>query len=305
MQSLKSRILYHVVKYQLAKLGQRQLALPEYRLARDAAAQRMFKIPTDVGINVAEVGGCPGEWMRPPQPRGPGLILYLHGGAYTGGSCITHRAVAARLALAARHSVFNLAYRLAPEHPFPAALDDALAAYHGLRATHPVTPIALGGDSAGGGLALALAVRLREQGAEPPAALALMSPWTDLALRHRTHISKAAVDPYFPTSERLRVAARHYASNADLTHPLISPHYAELHALPPALIHVGEHEALLDDSLLLAKRLDAQGSQASVKVFPGMWHVWQMLGGWMPEADRSVQELGEFLARRLAASVAS
>ena len=126
-----------------------------------------------------------------------------------------------------------------------------------------------------------------------------MSPWTDLALRHPSHVSKAAVDPYFPTSERLHLAARHYAGSAELTHPLVSPHYAELHALPPALIHVGDREALLDDSLLLARRLNAQGSPASVKVFPGMWHVWQMLGGWMPEADRSVQELGEFLAQRL------
>ena len=299
MQSLKSRVLYHVVKYQLAKLAQRNLPLPDYRLAREAAALRMFRMPADVSVEAAEVGSCPGEWLRPERVQGQGVILYLHGGAYTGGSCITHRAAAARLALAARRSVFNLAYRLAPEHPFPAALDDALVAYHGLRVAHTGAPIALAGDSAGGGLALALAVRLREQGAEPAAALALMSPWTDLALTHETHTSKAAVDPYFPTSERLRLAARHYAGSADLTHPLVSPHYAELHALPPALIHVGDREALLDDSLRLAQRLQAQGSSVSVKVFPGMWHVWQMLGGWMPEADASLQELGAFLALRL------
>ena len=299
MQSLKSRVLYHVVKYQLAKLAQRNLPLPDYRLAREAAALRMFRMPAGVSVEATEVGSCPGEWLRPERAQGQGVILYLHGGAYTGGSCITHRAAAARLALAARRSVFNLAYRLAPEHPFPAALDDALVAYHGLRVAHTGAPIALAGDSAGGGLALALAVRLREQGAEPAAALALMSPWTDLALTHETHTSKAAVDPYFPTSERLRLAARHYAGSADLTHPLVSPHYAELHALPPALIHVGDREALLDDSLRLAQRLQAQGSSVSVKVFPGMWHVWQMLGGWMPEADESLQELGAFLAQRL------
>jgi len=299
MQSLQSRVLYHVVKHQLAKLARRNLPMPEYRLAREAAALRMFRMPADVRVEAAEVGACPGEWLRPAQQQGQGVVLYLHGGAYTGGSCITHRAAAARLALAARRSVFNLAYRLAPEHPFPAALDDALVAYHGLRVAHTGAPIALAGDSAGGGLALALAVRLREQGAEPAAALALMSPWTDLALTHETHTSKAAVDPYFPTSERLRLAARHYAGSADLTHPLVSPHYAELHALPPALIHVGDREALLDDSLRLAQRLQAQGSSVSVKVFPGMWHVWQMLGGWMPEADASLQELGAFLALRL------
>lgn len=304
MPSLKSRLLYHVVKHQLAKLAARQLPLPAYRLAREAAAERMFKMPAGVAVEVAEVGGCGGEWLRPVRPQGAGVVLYLHGGAYTGGSCITHRAVSARLGLAAGRSVFNLAYRLAPEHPFPAALDDAVAAYQGLRVAQPGAPIALAGDSAGAGLALALAVRLREQGAKTPAALALMSPWTDLALRHETHTTKAAVDPYFPNRERLQVAARHYVGATPLEHPLVSPHYAELHDLPPTLIHVGDREALLDDSRLLAERLRMQGATVDIKVFSGMWHVWQMLGGWMPEADRSVQELGAFLGQRLATPAA-
>ncbi len=302
MPSLKSRLLYHVVKYQLAKLARRQLTLPEYRLAREAAAERMFRMPGGVAVETAEVGACRGEWLRPASQQGSGMVLYLHGGAYTGGSCITHRAVAARLSLAARHRVFNLAYRLAPEHPFPAALDDALMAYHGLQAAHPGALIALAGDSAGGGLALSLAIRLREQGILPPAALALMSPWTDLAQGNKTHTTKAALDPYFPTRERLSIAARHYAGATLLTHPLVSPQYAQLHGLSPTLIHVGEREALLDDSLLLVQRLKALGSPASVKVFPGMWHVWQMLGGHMREADQSVQELGGFLCEHLSVS---
>jgi acetyl esterase/lipase len=107
------------------------------------------------------------------------------------------------------------------------------------------------------------------------------------------------VDPYFPTTARLKVAARHYAADTPLHHPLVSPHYAELHNLPPSLIHVGTLEALLDDSLILAERMNALGSKAAVKVFPGMWHVWQTLGGRMPEADQSVEELGEFLCGHL------
>lgn len=126
----------------------------------------------------------------------------------------------------------------------------------------PGTAVALSGDSAGGGLALAL-------------------------------------DPYFPSKERLGVAARHYAGDTALQHPLVSPHYAPLHQLPPALIHVGTLEALLDDSLMLAERMNAQGSSASLKVFPGMWHVWQTLGGRMREADQSVDELGAFLRAHL------
>jgi len=299
MQSLKSRFLYHVVKYQLAKLIQRNLPLPEYRLAREEAASRLFRMPAGVKVQTAQVGGCPGEWLLPERQDSEGVVLFLHGGAYTGGSCITHRALAARLACSSRHRVFNPGYRLAPEHPFPAALDDALLAYRALRLAHPGAAIALSGDSAGGGLALALAVSVRDQGIAAPVALALMSPWTDLALSHPTHVTKAALDPYFPSKERLSVAARHYAGDTSLQHPLVSPHYAQLHQLPPTLIHVGTLEALLDDSRMLAERMNAQGSGARLKVFPGMWHVWQTLGGRMREADQSVAELGAFLHAHL------
>lgn len=301
MQSLKSRLLYQVVKYQLAKLAARNLPLPEYRLARDAAATRFFRMPVDVKVEATGFGGYRGEWLRPELQAGQGVVLYLHGGAYTGGSCTTHRALAARLASASKHRVFNLDYRLAPESPFPAALDDALGAYRQLRSAYPGAPVAISGDSAGAGLALSLAINLRDQGLEPPAALALMSPWTDLTLSNQTHSTKAPVDPYFPSTERLAVAARHYAGDTPLHHPLVSPHYAEFHDLPPSLIHVGDLEALLDDSLILADRMKAQGSTVALKVFPGMWHVWQTLGGRMPEADQSVRELGSFLCAHLAA----
>jgi acetyl esterase/lipase len=297
MQSLQSFFLYRVVKFQLARLARRNLPLPEYRLAREAAATQLFKMPKGVKIEAGQVAGCAVEWLRPEVQTGPGVLLYLHGGAYTGGSCITHRALASRLACAAKHTTLVLDYRLAPEHPFPAALDDAIAVYQELRQTDPARPIALAGDSAGAGLALAIS--LRDQGATPPVALALMSPWTDLALTQSTHQTKAAVDPFFPSTARLASAARLYAADTPLQHPLVSPHYAQLHGLPETLIHVGDKEALLDDSLVLAQRMHAQGSPASIKVFPGMWHVWQTLGGRMPEADRSIAGLGDFLCRQL------
>ena len=299
MQSLKSLLLYHFVKFQLAKLARLNLPLPEYRLARDAAAIRLFKMPVDVTVQAEEVGRCRGEWLRPDRIEGSGMVLYLHGGAYTGGSCITHRALAARLAQTSKHSVYNLDYRLAPEHPFPAALDDAVATFTALSIAHPGAPIAISGDSAGAGLALALAISLRDRGMAKPAALALMSPWTDLALTNSTHSTKAAVDPYFPTTERLKFAALQYAGNTELRHPLVSPQYAEVQNLPPTLIHVGTLEALLDDSLTLAKRMNAHGSRATVKEFPGMWHVWQMLHGRMREADQSLEELGAFIGAHL------
>lgn len=299
MQSRRSRLLYHLVKYQLAKLARLNLPMPQYRLAREAAALRLFKMPPGVTVQETQLGGCRGEWLQPEVAQGKGIVLYLHGGAYTGGSCVTHRALAARLASASKHRVFHLGYRLAPEHPFPAALDDALATYKALCVAHPGAPIAVSGDSAGAGLALSLAISLRDQAVTPPVAMALMSPWTDLALTNETHSSKAAVDPYFPTRERLRVAALHYAGETELHHPLVSPHYAELGNLPATLIHVGTREALLDDSLLLSQRMNAQGSKAEVKVFTGMWHVWQTLHGRMREADQSVQGLGTFLSAHL------
>ncbi len=301
MQSLRSRLLYHVVKYQLRALARRNLPVPEYRLAREAAASRFFRMPAGVKVTTAEIGGCQGEWLQPDVVDGQGIVLYLHGGAYTGGSCVTHRALAARLALAARHKVFDLEYRLAPEHPFPAALDDAVAAYKALVHSCPGAAIGIAGDSAGAGLALSVAIILRDHRFSRPAALALMSPWTDLALSNDTHMTKAAVDPYFPTTERLSVAARHYVGGAPLNHPLVSPQYAELNDLPPTLVHVGDLEALLDDSLILVQRMRAKGCQVTLKQFPGMWHVWQTLGARMPEADRSVQELGAFLHAQLIA----
>ncbi len=304
MQSIRSRFLYRVVKYQLARLAQRDLPLPEYRLARDAAAQRLFRMPAGIKVEAGEVAGCAVEWLRPEVQAGPGVLLYLHGGASTGGSCITHRALASRLSLAAQHQSLLLDYRLAPEYPFPAALDDALAVYRELRRVHPARPIALAGDSAGAGLALSLALMLRDQGDTPPVALALMSPWTDLALTLATHQTRAAVDPYFPSTARLELAARLYAGDTPLQHPLVSPHYAQLHGLPQTLIHVGDKEALLDDSRLLAQCMTAQGCKASIQIFPGMWHVWQTLGGRMPEADRSISVLGEFLCRQLTFSLA-
>ena len=294
MQSIKSRVFYHLVKYQLSKLARLSLPLPEYRLAREAAASRIFKMPSGISVEACSISYCEGEWLRRTEGTSKGIVLYLHGGAYTGGSCITHRALAATIAKMTKANVFNLGYRLAPEHPFPAALEDAVRTYQAISNKHPQTPIAICGDSAGAGLALATAIELRDQQVNKPVCLALMSPWTDLALTNETHRTKAAVDPYFPTTERL-TNARHYAGDTELTHPLISPQYATVHDLPPTLIHVGSLEALLQDSLTIAANMTAQGSNATVKIFPGMWHVWQTLHSRIKEADQSLEELAEFM----------
>jgi len=296
---LTSRLFYYLVKRQLRKMAASRGSLEQLRAARDKASARMFKVPADVTVSPAQLGRLPGEWLRPQGASAAGVVLYLHGGAYITGSCHTHRGLAGHLARAAGSDCFLLDYRLAPEHPFPAAVDDALAAYLALQAAQPARPVALAGDSAGGGLALALALRLRDAGHTAPAAMALLSPWTDLALSLPTHVSKAAVDPFFPDTSTLSAAAQMYAAQTPLTHPLVSPHYASLHGLPPTLIHVGEHEALLGDAQALAATMRAAGTPVQLQEFAGMWHVWQIFAGRFAEANTSIQSLGAFLRAAL------
>ena len=295
MPSLKSRFFYYAVKRQLRKFALRGGSLEQVRAARDKSSARMFPAPAGVQVQAAQLSGCSGEWLRPAGATAHSVLLYLHGGAYITGSCHTHRGLAGHLAQAAGMDCFLLDYRLAPEHPFPAAVEDAHAVYLALHQQNPARTIVLAGDSAGGGLALALALRLRDWGHAVPGALALLSPWTDLTLSLPTHHSKAAVDPFFPDTSTLSMAAQLYVGTSGLAEPLVSPHFAALHGLPRTLIHVGEHEALLGDAQALAAKLQAAGTPVQLREFQGMWHVWQIFAGRFAEADASVRQLGAFL----------
>ncbi len=173
MQSLKSRFFYYVIKRKLAQMRLLNLSLPESRAMQEKAAPTTFKMPLGVSAERVEIRGLQGLWLRPDAQRSNGMVLYLHGGAYVQGSINTSRALAARLALASQTSTLSLDYRLAPEHPYPAAVDDAFDVYCELLKTHPGRPIAVTGDSAGGGLSVALALRIRDAGVNPPVALAL------------------------------------------------------------------------------------------------------------------------------------
>lgn len=307
MPSLRAWIAYRVLRRVLARARAQRRDIPAMRAASDEQADRMRRMPPGVHSEVAMLGTLEGEWQRPAQAdatlRG-GVVLYLHGGAYLSGSVKTHRGLAAHLAAATRAPVFVLSYRLAPEHPFPAALDDAVAAYHALREAHPGCPIALAGDSAGGGLAMALLIRLKREGAVMPAGAALMSPWVDLTLAGETHRTRARVDPFFPDTSLLKGAAMAYAQGRSLQDALVSPLFArteDLASLPPVLIHVGDRETLLDDARQLARRLQAAGVDATCEVHAKLWHVWQAFAARVPEAARSVEELASFLATKLRA----
>lgn len=244
----------------------------------------------------AILGGIPGEWVRPAGEAPAAMLFYLHGGGYIACSPRTHRRITSGFALRGL-SVFAPAYRLAPEHPFPAALDDAVAAYRGLLADGtPADRVVLGGDSAGGGLALALLLRLRDAGHPLPAGAALFSPWTDLTGASATLTSNARRDALFPGHGMDRLTTP-YLAGADPADPLVSPLHGDLRGLPPLLLHVGSHEVLLDDSRRLAERAQAAGTAVTLRIWPVVPHVWQMFR--LPEAAASLDEAAAFARDRL------
>jgi acetyl esterase/lipase len=272
---------------------------------RDAMAQAATPGPPPEGVTVVPgtLGGRPAEWLTPVGPSPVGTVLYLHGGGYCIGSLDTHRDLGARLAVAAGATVVTLDYRLAPEHPFPAAVDDACAAYAELSAEGSgAGPLAVAGDSAGGGLTMATLLALRASGSPLPAAAACLSPWVDLTQQAPSFDSMAGLDPMV-TKVGLDVMADAYLAGADPADPLASPLFApDLAGLPPILIEVGEHEVLLDDAVRLADRIGADGGTVSLTVWPRLIHVFQAFpGSLIPEADQSIAAVGSFLATRLGA----
>jgi acetyl esterase/lipase len=221
-------------------------------------------------------------------------VLYLHGGAFVAGSPVTYRSFTRRLGRESGAAVHVPDYRRAPEHPYPAALDDVHAAYlELLEAGHDPRRIALAGDSAGGQLCLALALRLRERGEPLPAGIALVSPWTDLTLSDPR--VTAATNDAFLRPAWLVQGAELYARDHDRTIPELSPLLADLSGLPPMLVHVGSTEPLLVDSERLAERVTEAGGAVELKVFEGYWHDLHLLAGIIPVATQATAELGAFL----------
>jgi acetyl esterase/lipase len=259
-------------------------------------ARALLDPPPETTRIVAEtVGGVPGERVTAEGVLGRGLVLLLHGGGYLGGCPITHRKLAAHVSAAAGLPVLIPDYRLAPEHPAPAAVEDALAVTRALyRSGIDAAQIAVLGDSAGGGLALALFLSLRQAGLPMPACGVLLSPWTDILARGPSYTGNLDADPSM-NAERLREAGRIYTGDRDPLDPLISPIEADLAGLPPLLIQVGGAELMLDDATVFADRAAAAGVQVSCEIWEGLWHVWHHAAPKVPEAVRAIEAIGTFI----------
>jgi monoterpene epsilon-lactone hydrolase len=276
---------------------------------QDIAASRRLTARVPFGAKLApgwhiraESGAAlNGEWIEPIAPDCAArerCILYLHGGGYVAMSARTHRSVTSRLAGWSRARLFALDYRLAPEAPFPAALDDALAAYRALIAGGvPVSRIVIAGDSAGGGLALALVIAARDRGDPLPAAAVLFSPWTDLAATGRSIVDNSEVDALFFGSY-VAAQAQYYLGTTPATNPLASPLYADLADLPPLLIQASDSEVLLDDSRRVFENAKRAGVQATLQIWRGLPHGWQMFAPILPEGRAALRDAAAFIRAR-------
>lgn len=249
----------------------------------------------DIDFTQAELGGVPALAITPPGVAARGVLVYLHGGAFIAGSAWGYRGLAGELARAAGLHCLSLNYRLAPEHPFPAAVEDAVAAYRALLAQGQAPEeIVVAGDSAGGGLTIALLVALRERGLPQPRAALAISPWADLTGEADSLRTKAVEDPSL-TQAGLASSARHYLGAADPRDPLASPVFARLAGLAPLLIQVGSAEILLDDAVALARAAGGKGVAVRLEIWPRMVHVWHAFGFMLAQGREALTVAGAFL----------
>jgi epsilon-lactone hydrolase len=288
-----------VVRAHLAKLPPSASLTIAERRAQYERAERVFPTPADVLIEAVKAPERPAEWLRPPGARTDAAVLYLHGGGYVIGSPRSHRHLAAAIARAAGTAALLVDYRLAPEHPFPAALDDAVAAYQWLlgRGVSPER-IVVAGDSAGGGLTVATLLALRDRARPRPAGGVCISPWVDLTCSGATYATRQAADPIV-THESVTMMARAYAGAGDVKAPLVSPLYADLRGLPPLLVQVGSDEVLLDDAVGLGDRARSAGVDVTVEEWPKMIHVWHWFLPMLDEAEQAIGRIGTFVRARL------
>jgi len=256
----------------------------------------VWPVATDVTLTAVDVGGVPGEWSIVPGSDPSRVLMFFHGGGYCSGSILSHRRMVTEAGRAAGVRTLAIGYRLAPEHKFPAAFDDALTAWRFLRKEGVAAEhIAIGGDSAGGGLTLALINRLRADGDAQPACAWLASPWTDLTMSGSTLASKDAVDPLIHKPYLAELAGAYLPAGFDRKDPRVSPLYSNLKGFPPTLIQVGSDETLLDDAVRLAAAAGAADVAVTLEIWPHMIHAWPLWNARLEAGRRALASVGAFI----------
>ncbi len=272
---------------------EQQTRLSERYVAKPVNYARL-KLPGGVAATPVSADGVPAEWLAAPESDPERVMLYIHGGGFVAGSIRSHRHLAARIARAARMRLLVIEYRLAPAFPYPAALDDCLAAYRWLLSCK-IDPsrMVIAGDSAGGNLTLTTLLGLRQAGDPLPAAAVCLSPVTDLAMKPSLDPALARKDPLLDPAAGERWL-RAYLAGQDPAQPLVSPLLGDLHGLPPLLIQIGTEEMLYPDATRFAGKARQAGVDVTLDVWPGMFHVWQISAPLIPEADQAIAKIGEF-----------
>ena len=297
MVSWQSRIIDPALRFRKDRHIDPKGSIEKLRRQYQKTAEHWSKVKGDIKVTEIETGRTRAEWIEPPNVQQHRVILFLHGGLYCMGSPATHRGLVARLCEASSARGLLVDYRLAPEHKFPAAIEDALDAYQWLlgQGIDPKSMV-IAGDSSGGGLAISTCMALRDASASLPAAIIAMSPWTDLAITGWSALTLAKQDATM-TMEKLGLMARHYLQGKSPTQALASPLYGDFRGLPPMVVHVGSNEILRDDSTRLTQKAEAAGVDISVEVWDGMPHAFQLYP-FLPEAKGSIARLGSFVKTR-------
>ncbi|WP_022826064.1 alpha/beta hydrolase [Hymenobacter norwichensis] len=295
MPSSQHLLLKQFLTAATGPLARSRPRLPAIRFAAEAAALFQF-VPWNVFLEDADVDGMPAEWLRPAGAPAERVLLYLHGGGYVIGSLNTHRALVGALAESCQLNTLAINYRKAPEYPFPAALEDARLAYDWLlNQGYQAHNIMVAGDSAGGGLGLALLLQLRDDAYALPAAAIGLSPWIDLALPTAA-IQRQACQEETRVLEALEMQTwgSLYAESTSHAHPLLSPVKGKLHGLPPLLVQISDAEVLHDDVVRFCRKARVAGVPVTLQVFGGLVHWWHLFWRFVPEARQALRQVGDF-----------
>lgn len=297
--SRRARVFRAIISWYLKRIDGRMLDIGRTRKRLDFFGG-LGRAPRSVSCRREPLAGLPAARLVPHGAPDDAVLLYWHGGAYLVGSIRSHRPLVSHIAHAAGVQAIIPEYRLAPEHRFPAAVEDAVRVYRQLL-DDGIEParIVVGGDSAGGGLTVAMLLSLRDGNVPLPRACVLLSPWLDLTGSGESMHTRSGQDPLFKPHDMPHVVGQ-YCDEHELHHPLVSPVFADVAGLPPTLIQVGDDEILLSDSERYAQKLRAAGIDVHLDVWPGMWHVWQMFVRLMPESRLANIKLGHFVRDQLA-----